>query len=76
MKAAKSGCGGRRLRFEFGMELAADKPRVVRRFDDFDVNAVGSASGDAESGARERFLVVAIELVAVAVALGNFELVP
>ena len=33
------------------MELAADEPWVVGGFDDFDVDAVRSASGDAESGA-------------------------
>ena len=58
-----------RLGFEFGMELAADEPGVVRGFDDFDVHAVGCASGDAETGAGERFFVLAIEFVAVAMAL-------
>ena len=29
-----------RLRFEFRMKLAADEPRMIRRFDNFDVNAV------------------------------------
>ena len=42
---------GQGLGFEFGMELAAYEPRVVGGFDDFDVHAVGCASGDAEAGA-------------------------
>ena len=63
-----------RLGFEFGMELAANEPRMVGHFDDFDVDAVGGAAGDAETGARQSFFVLAIEFVAMAVALGNFEL--
>src|SRR5580692_984347 len=55
------------------MELAADEPRMVRSFDYFYVDAVGSASGDAEAGARESFFVLAIEFVAVAMALGNLQ---
>ena len=47
---------------------------MVGDFDDFDVNAVGGASGDAEAGARLACLVFAIEFIAMAVALGNFEL--
>jgi len=35
------------LGFEFGVELAAEEPRVVRGFDDFDVVVVGSTAGDA-----------------------------
>ena len=55
--------------FEFGVELAAEEPWVVGGFDDFDVHAVGSASGDAETGAGERVFVFAIEFVAVAMTL-------
>jgi len=57
------------LGLEFGMELAAYEPRVVGGFDDFDVDAVGGASGDAEASAGERVFVFAIEFVAVAMAL-------
>ena len=35
-----------RFRFEFRMELAAEKPRVLGRFDDFDVIFVGRAARD------------------------------
>ena len=71
MKAAKSGCGASGFGFEFGVKLATDKPRVVRGFDDFNVNAVRRAPSDSESGSRERFLILAVELVAMAVPLGN-----
>src|SRR4029077_13399621 len=54
-----------RLRFELGMKLAADEPGVVRDFHDFDVDAVRSAAGDAESSARERVFIFAIKLVTV-----------
>ena len=35
------------------MELATDEPRVVRHFDDFDVDAIRRATTDAESRMRE-----------------------
>ena len=41
-----------RLGLEFWMELAAEEPGVIGHFDDLDVHAVGSAAGDAETGAR------------------------
>src|SRR5579863_5200550 len=37
---------GQRLRLEFGVELAADEPRMIRNLDDFHVNAIGRAPGD------------------------------
>ena len=63
-----------RFRFEFGVELAADKPRMVGHLDDFDIGAVRRAAGDLETGGGERRFVFAIEFVAMAVALGNFGL--
>ena len=75
---ADEGCEKRvrfeRFGFEFRVELAAEKPGVLRGFDDFDVVSVGGASGDAQPGSDESFLVVAVELVTVAVAFANFEL--
>ena len=41
-----------RLGFEFGVELAAEEPGVIRGFDNFDVVFVGSAAGDAQAGAE------------------------
>src|SRR5271156_3881051 len=61
------------FRFELGMELAPYHPRMIRSLDYFYVDAVGSASGDSETGAGQGFFVLAIEFVAVAVALGNFQ---
>src|ERR1700730_9158815 len=56
------------------MELAAEKPGMVGRLDDFDVILVRSPARDAQAGAGEDFLVVAVELVAMPVPLVNFEL--
>ena len=61
-----------RLGFEFGVELAAEEPWMVGRFDDLDVIFVGSAAGDAEAGAGQNFFVVTIEFVAMAVTLADF----
>src|SRR5260370_41812704 len=62
-----------RLRFEFRVELAAEEPRMVRRFDDFHVILIRRASGDAQARGDQSFFVVAIKFVAVAVALADFE---
>src|ERR1700751_4556842 len=56
------------------MELAAQEPGVVGGFDDFDVVLVGGAAGDLEAGVDQSFLVIAVEFVAMAVALADFEL--
>src|SRR5579862_1640413 len=61
------------LRFEFGMKLAANEPRMIGHFDNFDIHAIGRPAGDAESGARERLLVLAIKFVTMAMALRNFQ---
>src|SRR5579875_214603 len=60
------------LGFKFRVKLAAQEPGVAGHFDDFDVNPVGRFSGDFESSRNERFLIIAIELVAVAMTLRNF----
>src|ERR1700733_8672828 len=64
---------GERLGFEFGVELAADEPRMVGHLDDFDVGAVRRAAGDFETSGIERRFVFAVEFVAMAVALGDFQ---
>src|ERR1700754_738463 len=61
-----------RLRFELGMELAAEEPWMVRSFDDLDIIFVGSASGDAQAGTGENFFVVAVEFVAMTMAFADF----
>ena len=72
-EGSEEGVRGERLGFEFGVKLAADEPGVIGHFNDFDVDAVGRATGDAEAGARQSGFVFTIEFVAVAVALGDFE---
>src|SRR5207249_8832184 len=62
-----------RLGFEFRVKLAAEEPRMVRGFDDFDVIFVGRAASDAEPRGNQSLLVVAIKFVAVAMALADFE---
>src|SRR5882672_10894508 len=61
-----------RLRFKFRMELASEKPRMLRRLDNFHVLAVGRASGDAETGIGQRLFVFAVEFIAVAMAFADF----
>jgi len=61
-----------RLRLELRVKLAAEEPRMLRRFDDLHIFSVGRAAGDAESGIGQRFFVLAIELIAVTMAFGNF----
>src|SRR4051794_19771463 len=41
------------LRFELRVKLAADKPGMVRRFDNFDVRTIGGASRETETGSQE-----------------------
>src|SRR5258708_34697197 len=71
-------CGEERVRlqrlgFKFWMELAAEEPRVVRGLDDLDVIFIRRAPGDAQARGDQRFFVVAIEFVTVAVALACFQ---
>ena len=60
------------LGFEFGMELAAEEVGVAGNLDDLDVGRVGRGAADAQAGAGEQRFVLAVELVAVAVALADF----
>src|SRR5216683_2635285 len=46
---------------------------MVGSLDDFDVVFVGRAAGDAKAGGGEDFFVVAVEFVAVTMALADFE---
>ena len=38
-----------RLRFELGVKLAAEEPRVVRHFANLDVDAIGSLAGQPQA---------------------------
>ena len=55
------------------MELAPDEVRVVAELDDLHELLVGRRARKDEPGRRERLLVLAGELVAVAVTLGDLE---
>src|SRR5262245_52171631 len=62
-----------RLRLELGMKLAANKMWVVRQLDNFDVSSIGGSAGDAQPAGNQWLLVLAIEFVAVTMALTNLE---
>ena len=66
--------GGARL--ELGVELSGDEVRVRRQFDDLHELAVGRKAAYLEPGRLEPLARLAVvgELVAVAVALGDFRL--
>src|SRR3989442_15467055 len=67
----KKRMGGQRLGLELRMELATQKPGVVGRFDDLDVDAVRRAAGDAQARRHERLFILAVKFVAVAEALAS-----
>ncbi len=71
-EVAEDGVGLQWLGFEFGVELAAEEEGVGGDLDDLDVGGVGGGAGDAEACAGEDGFVLAVELVTVAVALGDF----
>src|SRR6185437_5370331 len=60
-----------RLRFEFRVKLAAEKPGVIRHFADFDVHAIGRLAGEPHAMLGKRLFELAIEFVAVAMALAD-----
>ena len=60
------------LGLELGVELAAEEVGVAGDFDDLDVGLVGSGAAEAQAAAGEQGFVLAVELVAVAVALADF----
>src|SRR5712675_1839781 len=59
------------FRFELGMKLHADKPRVIGEFDDFRQHAVGRHSGKPQSGRFERLFIADINLIAMAMPLAD-----
>src|SRR5512140_988121 len=60
-----------RLGFELGVKLAAEEPGMVRDLANLDVDAVGRRARDAQSVSGQDFLVLAVELEAVAVAFAD-----
>src|SRR5262249_53982123 len=61
-----------RLRLEFRMKLAAEKPWVIGKLADLDVRAVGSLTGNPQARGPQPLFVLAVELVAMAMALVDF----
>jgi len=73
-KSGKEWMRGQRLGFEFRMELHANKPRVIGHLNHFHIDAVRSFSSNAKACGYQRRFVLAIEFIAMAVSLGNFQL--
>jgi hypothetical protein len=65
-----------RARFQLGVELHADEPGMVGDFDDLRQHAVGRHAGETQAVLLEPVLVVDVDLVAVAVALGDLGRAP
>src|ERR1700730_11749534 len=59
------------FRFELGMELHADEPRVIGKLDDFGQHAVRRYAGKAQPGLLQSVLVSDIDLVAMAMPLAD-----
>ena len=60
-----------RARLQLGMELDADEPGMVGVFDDLGQEAVGRHAGEAQALRLEPVAIADVDLVAVAVALGD-----
>src|SRR5215471_17953826 len=58
-----------RLRLEFGMELAAQVPGMIRQFADFYVNTIGSLACETQSMLLQHGFVLAVEFVAMPMPL-------
>src|SRR6476620_4396526 len=59
------------FRFELGMELAAQVPRVVADLADLDIGAVRRLAGDPQSGRGQDLLILAVEFVTMTVPLAD-----
>ena len=70
-EGAKEGMRFERLRFELGVELAAEVPGMISEFADFDVDAVRGLAGELQAALGEDRFVFAVELEAVAVAFAD-----
>src|ERR1700722_7517749 len=63
-----------RLRFEFGMKLAAQIPGMIFQFANFDVHTVRSLARQSQSMLLQHCFIFAIELVTMTMALADFRL--
>ena len=70
-EVAEKRVGQEGLRFEFGMELDGHKPRMGWNFNHFYQMAIGGEAGKAKSIGFKLFAVAVVDLVAMAMALGN-----
>src|SRR5256885_3335962 len=61
------------LAVEFGVELAGDKKRMLRQFDDLDQLAVRSVATENEPGFLETLAISVVEFVAVPMSLVDDE---
>src|SRR6266849_2684743 len=62
-----------RPRLELGMKLHADEPRMILILDHLGQESVGRHAGKAHAVLLEPVLVTSIDLIAMAVALGNLD---
>jgi hypothetical protein len=62
-----------RLGFEFRMELAAQEKWVAGYLDDLHIRCVGRGAAQAQAATGEQRFIFAIEFVAVAMALADFD---
>src|SRR5579871_5305788 len=60
-----------RARSQFGMELAAEKPRMTRQLHDLDQAIVWRGAGRLEARLLQRLAIGVVDLVAMAVTLGD-----
>ena len=63
--------GFKRPGLEFGMELAAEEPGMVLKFDDLDEVLIGRRAGNHQPLPRQGLFEGSIELVPMPVSLGN-----
>src|SRR5690242_21641289 len=61
-----------RPRLELGMKLNADEPRVIVVFDDLRQDVIWRHAGKAHATLLQTSLICRVDLVPVAVSLGNF----
>src|SRR5438046_502123 len=62
---------GKGLRLELRVELAAEEPRMVLELDDLDEFPIGRHAGEGEPGVPKRRQIFLIDLVPMAVPLGD-----
>src|SRR5450631_3384457 len=64
----------KRFRLKFGMKLASQEERMIRKLDYLDVGPVGSRAANSQASGGQRGFVFTIEFVAVVMALADLGL--